>query len=176
MPDAHAISMGYVIDRMEAFPSVVRSAVGGLSDDDTRWRPTESDWSVREIVWHLAEEEALDFAVRLRLTIESPGTAWPPIDPEGWARERAYNEKDTHEGVALFEERRRVHVAWLRTLTTDDLARTYAHPEWGDVSASVMFASWCAHDALHLRQIAKRLHQLVGRDAPGVETRYAGEW
>ncbi|GAB4550903.1 MAG: DinB family protein [Phycisphaerales bacterium] len=165
-----------IIDRMEAFPDTVRSSVGGLSDTDARWRPEDGAWSVCEVVWHLAEEEALDFPVRLRLTIASPGKAWPPIDPEGWARERAYNEKDLCEGLDLFAKRRRGHVDWLRALTPEDLARTYPHPQWGDVPAAVIFASWCAHDALHLRQIAGRLYQLVGRDAPGVDTRYAGEW
>ncbi len=30
--------------------------------------------------------------------------------------------------------------------------------------------------ALHLRRIAKRLHQLAGRDAGPFETGYAGPW
>ena len=176
MADAQRVSMTPIIDRMEAFPAALRASVGGLSEGDARWRPADGAWSVCEVVWHLAEEEAFDFPVRLRLTIESPGESWPPIDPEGWARERAYNERDLGEGLTRLEERRRAHVSWLRALSDADLACTYAHPSWGDVPASVVFASWCAHDALHLRQIAKRLYQLVERDAPGVDLRYAGEW
>jgi hypothetical protein len=33
-----------------------------------------------------------------------------------------------------------------------------------------------AHDYLHLRQIAKRMYQMAGRDAGEYSTRYAGEW
>jgi hypothetical protein len=52
----------------------------------------------------------------------------------------------------------------------------HEHPKWGPVPASLMFASWSAHDALHLRQIAKRLHGLSSSDVGGESTIYAGEW
>jgi hypothetical protein len=35
-------------------------------------------------------------------------------------------------------------------------------------------ASWAAHDALHLRQIAKRLYELTARDAGRYSAGYAG--
>ena len=39
-----------------------------------------------------------------------------------------------------------------------------------------LLTSWAAHDALHLRQIAKRLFQLAERDGGEYNSRYAGEW
>lgn len=39
-----------------------------------------------------------------------------------------------------------------------------------------MLSCWCAHDALHLRQITKRLHQLALRDGHDPELAYAGLW
>jgi hypothetical protein len=40
----------------------------------------------------------------------------------------------------------------------------------------MLLASWAAHDALHLRQIARRLHGLAARDAGPYGVAYAGEW
>ena len=42
--------------------------------------------------------------------------------------------------------------------------------------AGDLLASWCAHDALHLRQVAKRLHQLTDAQAGDFEVGYAGDW
>ncbi len=42
--------------------------------------------------------------------------------------------------------------------------------------AGTLFASWLAHDALHLRQIAKRMYELAVRDAGSFDTKYAGDW
>jgi hypothetical protein len=36
--------------------------------------------------------------------------------------------------------------------------------------------SWCAHDALHLRQIAKRTFQMAQRDGGRFTADYAGDW
>lgn len=176
MEDKSTVEIGPILERMRAFPGVLRAAMGGLSQGDLRWRRNADDWSIVEIVWHLVDEEELDFPRRLRSTIEEPEKAWPAIDPEGWASDGAYRERDAAEGVDAFERRRLANLEWLSTLTLDDLERAYPHPEWGAVRASVLFASWCAHDALHLRQISKRMYQLVERDAPGVDLRYAGAW
>jgi hypothetical protein len=36
------------------------------------------------------------------LTLRTPGSAWPPIDPEGWASERRYNEGRLPESLDRF--------------------------------------------------------------------------
>ena len=177
MSNDSPMNVGHLIGRMASVPAGLRALVAPLPRAEARWKPADGAWSVCEVVWHLAEEEERDFPARLRRTIDAPGEAWDPIDPEGWAREGAYNERDVEEGLRAFEQRRAAHVPWLRTLTDHDLASVYRHPQWGPVPASVLLASWSAHDALHLRQIAKRLYQLTAeRDAPGVDLRYAGAW
>lgn len=162
--------------RLAAFPAGLAALTSPLPAADLRWKPSPSGWSICEVLWHLADEESLDFIVRLRLTIESPGEPWPPIDPEGLAILRSYNDLDPHQALERFATARAANLQWAQSLTPQDLTKAYPHPRFGPVPASILFASWSAHDALHLRQIAKRLHQLVARDAPGVRTDYAGEW
>ena len=172
-----ALNVTELVGRMSGVPAAVRALVVGMSDEALRWRPEKGAWSVLEVIWHIADEEALDFPVRLRLTIESPEEAWPPIDPTGWAVQRRYNTLALEDGLAFFEQHRAEHIAWLRTLDAEDLESVHEHPRFGPIKAQMLLASWAAHDALHLRQIAKRQYQLVQmRDAPGVDLRYAGEW
>jgi hypothetical protein len=143
---------------------------------EATWKPPSGAWSILEIVCHLGDEEVDDFRTRLRLTLEDPSQDWPKIDPEGWARERRYNERDLGESLERFARERAASVAWLRSLRDVDWSRAATHPRLGSLRAGDLMASWAAHDALHLRQIAKRLHELAAADAPGFDAGYAGEW
>lgn len=172
----HVISSGALIARMEAFGAALPSIVSRIPAQDARWKPTPSDWSILEIVNHLADEEVEDFRLRLDLTLHQPKTPWPPIDPPKAAVERCYNQRELGESVFRFVNERLESVRWLRMLFPPDWAKTYDHPKLGAISAGELLASWAAHDALHLRQISKRLYDLTVRDSGGFSTRYAGEW
>lgn len=87
------MDLAALIDRMERFPRVLDALVEELPSDMALARPGPATWSITEIVTHLADEEAEDFRVRLRSTLEDPARAWPPIDPEGVAVERAYRSR-----------------------------------------------------------------------------------
>ena len=164
-----------VICRMEPFPEALRALLAGLPDADARWKPPTGAWSILEVINHLADEEVDDFRMRVRLTLEETHD-WPPIDPEGWARDRKYNERDLGESLARFVAARAESIAWLKSLQSPDWSRFREHPRAGRLTAADLMASWAAHDALHLRQIARRLHDMAVRDGQGARTRYAGDW
>ena len=56
-----------------------------------------------------------------------------------------------------------------------DWAVAKTHPK-GDLSAGDLLASWAAHDLLHLRQIAKRLHGMLDTLGDPFTVGYAGTW
>lgn len=165
-----------IIERMDRLSSVLPALVSGLSREEALWRPDAQTWSILEVVCHLADEEAGDFRPRLERTLAEPQTEWDPIDPEGWALARHYREADLEEATARFVAERQRSVVWLMGLGRVDWSRVYEHPRLGSIRAGDLLAAWAAHDALHLRQIAKRLYELAAHDAPGFETVYAGEW
>jgi len=165
-----------MIGSLERFGRMLTEIVRDVSPDDARWRPPDGAWSILEIVGHLADEEALDFRPRIESTLMDPERAWPPIDPEGWAIERRYNEGNLGEAVARFIALREESVAWLRSLENPDWTRTHVHPSFGPFAAGDIFSAWVAHDYLHLRQLAKRMYEVAARDAGEFSTRYAGQW
>ncbi|MEL7473424.1 MAG: DinB family protein [Planctomycetota bacterium] len=164
-----------LLDRLERFPAALCAVVGVVTPPDHLYRASAPDWSILEIVCHLAEEEKRDFPPRLRSTLEDPEREWPPIDPEGWAIEGAYRERDLATELVAFESRRAVSVAEIRAWPSPNWDHLKQHPKH-PIRAGDLLASWCDHDALHLRQIARRLHELAQRDAEPYETRYAGDW
>jgi hypothetical protein len=165
-----------LIARLERFGAALPAVVTGIPADDARWKPADGAWSVVEIVRHLGDEEVDDFRRRLQLTLDDPAADWPPIDPEGWAVERRYNEDSLDVAAARFAAERRASVAWLRGVAGPNWSNTHLHPKGWSIRAGDLLSAWAAHDALHLRQIAKRLYQLAQRDGGEYVTVYAGEW
>jgi hypothetical protein len=165
-----------LIGSLDRFAGMLPVVLYDVSDADARWKPPDNAWSILEVVAHLADEEADDFRGRLRLTFESPQADWPPIDPEGWALQRRYNEGDLAEQLQRFDAERRQSLDWLRSLVNPDWSIAHITPRHGPIHAGDLLASWAAHDMLHLRQIAKRLFQLTQRDGEPYGTIYAGQW
>lgn len=166
-----------LIARMESFAETLPRLVAGLTDDEARYKPPSGAWSILEIVCHLADEETDDFRVRLRMTQEDPAAPWPAADPERWAVERKYNEQNLQQALERFVRERRETIRWLRSLKSPDWEVTIMRPS-RSVRAGELLTGWAAHDALHIRQIAKRLFELAERDGQpeGYGTGYAGQW
>lgn len=165
-----------IIARLERFPDALESSIRLFSPLDVAWKPSDREWSALEVLAHLADEEESDFRPRLRLAIESPGSPWLPIDPEGWAVERRYNEMAADPVLARFRRERAASVSMLRSLGAVDWNAGWSHPRAGFVSAGDLLVSWAAHDALHLRQLAKLQWKLAVRDGGGFSPHYAGDW
>jgi hypothetical protein len=169
-----------IIVRFSANAEAIRALVTDVTDEQARWKPAPARWSILEVVNHLEDEERDDFRMRINLTLHHPDTPWPGIDPEGWARDRRYNERDPAESIERFLGERRRSLAWLRELAAanpaPDWDRARTHPVAGELRAGDLLASWLAHDLLHVKQLA-RLHfdYQAARLAPYAAT-YAGEW
>ncbi|MBX3363892.1 MAG: DinB family protein [Phycisphaeraceae bacterium] len=170
------MSLDSLMQRMERFPAALSAAAATVSLDDARWKPSSGAWSILEICCHLLDEEREDFRPRIRFILEEHPGPWPPIDPQGWAAERGYNQADLPDTLRRFAQEREASLSWLRSLGPTDWSSAYQHPRFGLIRAGDLLAAWSAHDALHLRQIAKRLHELAGRDGEPFSTIYAGEW
>ncbi len=171
-----AINAGAIIERLDRFVSVLPAVVSGLKPDDALWQPNSETWSITEIICHLADEEARDFRPRIQSTLANPNQAWEPVDPEGWAIARNYREADLEEVTSRFVAERHRTIMWLWSLAAPDWTKVHNHPKHDPISAGDLLTSWAAHDALHLRQIAKRLFELAQRDGDGFMTAYAGQW
>ncbi|MBC7834470.1 MAG: DinB family protein [Phycisphaerales bacterium] len=169
-------NLAAITRRLDAFGRSLAPIVAQITPEEARFKPPSGAWSILEIVCHLADEEVEDFRPRLAALLEKPQGEWLPIDPEAAAITRRYNEQELGAAVLRFATQRAASVAWLRLLSDPDWSASKQHSSAGTLRAGDLLASWVAHDALHQRQIAKRLFELAQRDAPGASTAYAGEW
>lgn len=169
-----------LVERLAAFPAVLRPLVENLSAEESRWRPSSADWSVVEVLRHLLDEEREDFKVRLGHVLRDPPEPWPPIDPVGAAASRGYRERALRPVLRDFELEREASVAWLRGLLDAsppiDWSVAHVHPKFGPIHAGDLLAAWAAHDLLHLRQITRRLFEMLAARGEPYRVGYAGEW
>jgi hypothetical protein len=170
------MNLNAIVDRMDRFARALPALLGGIGREEALYRPNDTTWSILEIVCHLRDEEVLDFRPRLEHTLAEPQTEWDPIDPVALATTNNYRRADLEEATARFVAERQRSVVWLIGLGAVDWNRTYPHPRAGPVPAGDLLASWSAHDALHLRQIAKRQYELATVNAAGFDSGYAGTW
>lgn len=171
---------GALVVRLEGVPAALNALLAGVPDADLRWKPAPEHWSILEVCCHLLDEEREDFRARIKCTLEDPTRSWPPLDLERVAERRDYNTREPRPTLEAFAAERRESLAWLRSTLSPfaktDWTRAYNHNRFGPMHAGMLLASWAAHDALHLRQIAKRLYELAQRDSGEWGTRYAGDW
>jgi hypothetical protein len=163
-----------LIDRLEFLPPALDALLARLPEADWRARPPDGGWSILEVVVHLLDEEVEDFRPRVRLMVEDPTRAWTPIDPEGAVLARRYNERDPAEVLRRFRDERVASLAWLRGLSNPRWENSSVRPNGHVLRAGDVMASWPAHDARHLTQIAKRLYWLAARDGAPYDVGYAG--
>ena len=163
------------IERLAKNAEAIEAMTRGLSDEDARFKPEASSWSILEVINHLDDEEREDFRVRLEFILHRPGEKWPPINPQGWVTERRYNERSLPPSMESFLAERGRSLVWLRRLGQPDW-KTEGVAPFGSITAGDMFAAWVAHDLLHLRQLVKLRWALTTRSLEPYSTRYAGEW
>jgi len=172
-----SLDPGAIRDRLARFPAALRAAAAVASPVDQRWKPAPEHWSILEVCCHLLDEEREDFRPRAELTLRDPTLDWPKLDLEQVSERRGYSQRDAARILDEFAAARSANIGWLDSIAAGaDWSRAKSHPKFGPLAAGMLLASWAAHDALHLRQIAKRLHDLAARDAGPSSVQYAGDW
>jgi hypothetical protein len=155
--------------------NMLRSLLTGISQDEARIKPNLESWSILEVVCHLHDEEREDFREHLDFILHRQNEQWHRIDPQGWVATRGYNDRDFREMKdKLFGERSK-SLDWLKGLADVNWDTSYTS-EYGTATAGEMFASWVAHDNLHLRQLVELRRTHIERITEPYSIAYAGDW
>lgn len=169
------MNLDFYVTRLGENVRIFEGLVGGVGEEQARWKPAPERWSMLEVLGHLYDEEVDDFRQRVDYTLHRPGEEWPKIDPRGWVTARAYNERDLGESLRNFLRERGRSLAWLREWKEPDWGARHERPQ-GVLAAGDILASWVAHDFLHARQLTRLHYEYVARVAAPYRIEYAGDW
>jgi hypothetical protein len=92
-----------LLEKYLAFPDQLATAVGGLSEAQLNLTGGPDEWSIRQIVHHLADGQTM-WTVCMRVAIGTPGTAVQfPAYPgnDAWSEGMAHAKRSIEPGLAL---------------------------------------------------------------------------
>jgi DinB superfamily len=148
-----------LIAQLAAAPRNLRAAVAGLSDAqlDTPYRP--GGWTPRQLVHHLADGH-INWYIRTKLALTEARPLIKPFSEADWADLPDARTGPLEPSLAIFEN---LHARWVllfESLRPEDFARTFHHPERGELDLDYILASmaWHArHHTAHITEFRKRL-------------------
>jgi FMN phosphatase YigB (HAD superfamily) len=140
---------------LSAAPASISALMEELPVPCRKWRPTEAEWSLTEVLWHLRDTELEINQPRLErmLSEQSPFISAP--DTKAWAEQRGYLEREPGIAWNEFLSGRLAVITRLASLTDSDWARKARHSIFGPTSLREMVAFMVEHDRLHIQQIWK---------------------
>jgi hypothetical protein len=147
-----------LIDAIEKTPATIRSLVEQLDDRqlDTPYR--DGGWTIRQVVHHVPDSH-MNVYIRMKLAVTEETPTIKPYDEARWAELPDGRSAPISMSLDLLDGLHRRWVTFLRTLSEDQLHRTFVHPELGSVTifeALAMYAWHGRHHAAHIRNAISR--------------------
>ena len=148
-----------------ATPSALHTVVAQAAEH-LRSRPAPGEWSVIELVGHIADAEIV-VSGRYRWILAHDAPDIPPYDQDLWATRLRHQEADPGELLAPFEALRAANLKLWRRTPVEERARYGIHRERGRESYELTFRLLAGHDRFHLDQARKTLESVhrVGEES-----------
>lgn len=143
------------IDRMRRFPDELDALIQPLSEDQLRTRYLPGEWTVAQIVHHLADAH-MNGIIRFKLLLTEAVPTVKPYDQDAFAA-LADNDLPVEHSLALL---RPLHVRMchlLDSVTAEQWERKGRHPNLGDISMDDLLQIYHDHCDDHLEQIRHTL-------------------
>lgn len=135
----------------------VQDTLAGVPKGAWMFRPSADEWTIHEVVIHLADMEANAY-VRLMKALAEPGGTIMPVDQVQWTRRLYYHEQDAEIALALFRLLRFKTHNVLCLLQDEQWQLKMRHPESGLLSiADYWLPNYEQHPYGHIEQI-KRIY------------------
>jgi hypothetical protein len=138
-----------LIESFAAGGEILRQAVRGLAREDLLARPGPGDWSIQELVIHLADSDAIAIDRMKRIVTEDN----PPLlyaDETAYVTRLLPEEQSIEDAVTLLDVGRRQWSRVLRKLPDEAFSRQGLHNRAGIVTLGGMVEGYCKHLEHHL--------------------------
>ena len=150
MPDERAAA----IARYRGGYAALVAAMDGVTAAELDAHPIEGEWSIREIVHHVADGE-LSSAIRLRRLIVEDRPLLLGYDEAQYARVLWYGERRIEPSLASVESTRATTADILDRLDDAGWDRTGIHGEVGEYGVEAWFAIYTEHPYDHADQVRR---------------------
>jgi uncharacterized damage-inducible protein DinB len=130
-------------------PGKIRAHVARWSDADFERSYAEGKWSFRKVLVHLAQTE-LALSTRARFALTMPGYQAQSFSQDDWMA--TDDRAGARAALDAYTSLREFNLALWRSLTAEQLNRTFTHPEYGALTVAWIMAQMAGHDIHHYKQ------------------------
>ena len=117
-------------------------------------REAEGKWSMRDVVDHMYDVE-LVYAYRTRQIVTLDKPKFLGMDQNAWVDQHWYRNVSLDALLSVLDGARRVNLAFLRSLSDEQLQRYGVHSARGNETVEHLKVRWAGHDLLHYRQLER---------------------
>ncbi|HKU23989.1 MAG TPA: DinB family protein [Candidatus Sulfotelmatobacter sp.] len=137
-------------------PAILADMMAKVAPEQLTTRPRKDQWSIGEILAHLADDE-IATSWRYRQMLEHSGLQLTGFDQDLWARWGDYASRLPNESLTLFRLLRHENLQFLRQLTPEQWECFGIHAERGRITIRDLAEHMAGHDANHIEQICRIL-------------------
>jgi hypothetical protein len=141
-----------MLARLRQLPAAAEAAVHGLNDAHLDTPCGEGEWTVRQVVHHLADAHMNGF-IRMKLILTEEQPTLKPYDQDAWARLCDSTELPVRAALSILAG---LHERWsglLESVPESSWRRSATHPESGPVTLDGLLVTYARHGETHVRQI-----------------------
>lgn len=124
----------------------------GAAGTELDYKPSDDKWSVRQIVCHLSDSEAV-LVMRLRLVLAEDNPTMNAFDQDAWAKNLDYGRRKISQALETFRRLRTENYELVKDLPDAAFARTGMHVERGITSLLDLIRYNAGHVENHVKQI-----------------------
>jgi len=132
---------------------LLKAALAEVPQEAMKFKPTPTEWSVHEIIIHIADSES-NAALRARKLIAEPGSILMGYDQDVWANVLNYHEHNLEDALEVTRLARKSTYELLKKQPDKVFSHSVVHPEY---EAPYTFEKWIelysAHIPGHIEQI-----------------------
>jgi hypothetical protein len=152
-----ASSRAESIATIQQTPTALVQLTSSLSDAALDFRSAPGEWTVREVLAHLVDDEMYVMRLRLERIVKEDNPHLAPHDEQRWYANRNTTRDGLGELLVDFAVQRAASLGIIGMLRESDWAREGFQPEYGTFTAEGWLGRWAEHDTNHLRQIEATL-------------------
>lgn len=140
------------------------AALAEMPREAWEFKPAPREWSVHEVVVHMADSETMG-AIRLRKLIVEPGSTLMTYAEAKWADLLDYRNQDMEDALQILKLTRQTTYRLLKTLPDQVFMHSVSHPEY-DVPYTIekWLDIYSRHIPEHIEQLKKTFQAWTEQD------------
>lgn len=132
----------------------LRQAIEGLTEEQLRWKAAEKQWSVTEVLTHLADHNIV-VSFRIREILSGSDVRLPALNQDPWVTGQKANEGKASDVLDLFRNLLLYNSLLFRRLTAVEWNKTGVNFKGETVTLAAIVHAFVAHVQVHLAQICR---------------------